>query len=83
MNLNDILNLDIENLSNKQYEGEIMNQYKNKTLEELLEIRNELVEAWIIQKSDYQVKQLKKVNYEIEKRKENDYEIRSRNVCKN
>lgn len=49
-----------------------MNQYKNKTLEELLEIRNELVEAWIIQKSDYQVKQLKKVNYEIEKRRENE-----------
>ena len=32
-----------------------MEQYKNKTLEE---IRNELVEAWIIQKSDYQIKQL-------------------------
>ena len=46
-----------------------MNQYKNKTLKELLEIRNELVEAWIIQRSEYQIKQLKKINYEIEKRK--------------
>lgn len=46
-----------------------MNQYKNKTLEELLEIRNNLVQAWIIQKSEYQIKQLKKVDYEIEKRK--------------
>lgn len=48
-----------------------MEQY---TLEELLEIRNELVEVWIIQKSDYQIKQLKKINYEIEKRKENEKE---------
>lgn len=48
-----------------------MNNYKNKTLEELLEIRYQLVQAWVIQKSDYQEKQLKKVNYEIEKRKEN------------
>ena len=50
-------------------ECRIMDQYKNKTLEELLEIRNQLVQAWIIQKSEYQVKQLKKVDYEIEKRK--------------
>ena len=48
-----------------------MDQYKNKTLEELLEIRNQLVQAWIIQKSEYQIKQLKKVDYEIEKRREN------------
>ena len=46
-----------------------MKQYKNKTLEELLEIRNELVEAWIIQHTEYQIKQLKKINYEIEKRR--------------
>lgn len=46
-----------------------MEQYKNKTLEELLEIRNQLVQTWIIQKSEYQIKQLKKVDYEIEKRK--------------
>lgn len=46
-----------------------MDQYKNKTLEELKEIRNNLVQAWIIQRSEYQVKQLKKVDYEIEKRK--------------
>ena len=46
-----------------------MSQYKNKTLEELKEIRNQLVQAWIIQKSEYQIKQLKKVDYEIEKRK--------------
>ena len=48
-----------------------MDQYKNKTLEELIKIRNELVQAWIIQKSEYQIKQLKKVDYEIEKRREN------------
>lgn len=48
-----------------------MEQYKNKTLEELLKIRNELVQAWIIQRSEYQIKQLKKVDYEIEKRREN------------
>lgn len=48
-----------------------MDQFKNKTLEELLKIRNELVQAWIIQRSEYQIKQLKKVDYEIEKRKEN------------
>lgn len=48
-----------------------MDQYKNKTLEELKGIRNELVQAWIIQKSEYQIKQLKKVDYEIEKRREN------------
>lgn len=46
-----------------------MEQFKNKTLEELLKIRNELVQAWIIQRSEYQIKQLKKVDYEIEKRK--------------
>ena len=46
-----------------------MNNYKNKTLEELIEIRNQLVQAWIIQKSEHQIKQLKKVDYEIEKRK--------------
>lgn len=46
-----------------------MNNYKNKTLEELKEIRKELFQAWIIQKSEYQIKQLKKVDYEIEKRK--------------
>ena len=46
-----------------------MNNYKNKTLEELLEIRNQLVQAWIIQKSEYQIKQLKKVDYEIAKKK--------------
>ena len=46
-----------------------MDQFKNKTLEELLKIRNELVQAWIIQRSEYQIKQLKKVDYEIEKRK--------------
>ena len=49
-----------------------MNQYKNKTLEELIKIRNELVQAWIIQKTEYQIKQLKKVDYEIEKRKKNE-----------
>ena len=42
-----------------------MEQYKNKTLEELLEIRNELVEAWIIQKSDYQIKQLTQISLYI------------------
>lgn len=47
-----------------------MDQFKNKTLEELLKIRNELVQAWIIQRSEYQIKQLKKVDYEIEKRRE-------------
>ena len=46
-----------------------MEQYKNKTLEELKEIRYQLVQAWVIQKSEYQEKQLKKVNREIEKRK--------------
>lgn len=46
-----------------------MEQYKNKALEELFEIRNQLVQAWIIQRSEYQIKQLKKVDYEIEKRK--------------
>jgi succinate dehydrogenase flavin-adding protein (antitoxin of CptAB toxin-antitoxin module) len=51
-----------------------MEQYKNKTLEELLEIRYQLVQAWVIQKSDYQEKQLKKVNREIEKRKKNEKE---------
>lgn len=48
-----------------------MNNYKNKTLEELLKIREHLVQAWLIQKSEYQIKQLKKVDYEIEKRREN------------
>ena len=38
-----------------------MNNYKNKTLQELLEIRNQLVQAWVIQKSEYQIKQLKKI----------------------
>lgn len=47
-----------------------MNSYKNKTLEELLEIREQLLQAWFIQKDEYQVKQLKKVNYEIERKKE-------------
>jgi hypothetical protein len=46
-----------------------MDSYKNKTLEELTEIRNQLVQAWFIQKDEYQIKQLKKVNYEIEKKK--------------
>lgn len=46
-----------------------MDNYKNKTLEELYEIRNDLVQAWLIQKSEYQVKQLKKVDYQIELRK--------------
>ena len=46
-----------------------MDRYKNKTLEELIEIRNQLVQAWVIQRSEYQIKQLKKVDYEIEKRK--------------
>lgn len=42
---------------------------KNKTIEELLEIREHLCQTWVIQRSDYQIKQLKKVDYEIEKRK--------------
>lgn len=49
-----------------------MNPYKNKTLEELKEIRNELAQAWFIQKSEHQIKQLKKVDYEIEKRKKDE-----------
>ena len=49
-----------------------MNPYKNKTLEELKEIRQQLMEAWFIQKDEYQVKQLKKVDYEIEKRKKDE-----------
>ena len=46
-----------------------MDNYKNKTIQELQKIRNDLVQAWIIQRNEYQVKQLKKVDYEIEKRK--------------
>ena len=46
-----------------------MEEYKNKTLEELKEIREEFVQAWIIQRSEYQEEELEKVNEEIEKRK--------------
>ena len=41
---------------------------ENKTIEELEKIRNDLAQAWIIEKSEYQIKQLKKVNYEIARR---------------
>ena len=50
-----------------------MNGYKNKTLEELLDMKKELFELWVAQKREYQEKQLKKINYEIEKRKRNEY----------
>ena len=46
-----------------------MEEYKDKTLEELKEIREEFVQAWIIQRSEYQEEELEKVNEEIEKRK--------------
>jgi hypothetical protein len=45
-------------------------ELKNKTLEELKEIRNELATAWVIQKSEYQTEKLKEVNKEIQKRLE-------------
>ena len=41
---------------------------KNLNKEELEEIRKNLVEAWVIQHSDYQEKQLKLVNKEIKQR---------------
>lgn len=40
----------------------------NLTKEELIELRNNLVQAWAIQRSEYQEKQLKLVNNEIKKR---------------
>ena len=49
---------------------------ENKTIEELEKIRNELAQAWIIEKSDYQIKQLKKVNYEIARRNKDKNERR-------
>lgn len=45
---------------------------KNKTIEELLEIREHLCQAWVIQKSEYQIKLLKKVDLEIEKREKDE-----------
>ena len=53
-----------------------MEEYKNKTLEELKEIRENLVQAWVIQKSDFQVKKLMKVNHEIEKREMPDRNVK-------
>lgn len=41
---------------------------KNLSKEELEEIRKNLVQAWLIQKSSYQIKQLKLINDEIKKR---------------
>lgn len=41
---------------------------KNLSKEELEKIRKNLVQAWVIQKSSYQTKQLKLVNDEIKKR---------------
>lgn len=53
----------------KQIRKVYMEEFKNKTLEELKEIREELIQAWIIQRSEYQEEKLEKVNEEIEKRK--------------
>ena len=41
---------------------------KEKTLEELYEMRNNLLAAYVIQKDEYQVEQLEKVNKEIKKK---------------
>lgn len=46
---------------------------ENKTIEELEKIRNELVQAWIVEKSDYQIKQLKKVDYEMKRRRKDEH----------
>ena len=41
---------------------------KEKTLEELYKMRNELLSAYMIQKHEYQIHQIEEINREIDKR---------------
>ena len=45
-----------------------MDNLENKTLEELKNIREELIQAWVIQRSEYQEEKLKEISKEIEKK---------------